>query len=522
MPKSPLPEAILSHMVAISNVPPPPPRSIPSLKMSKIIDYGQLNALCHRRGLQFSQRNILSVHNMFIKEYPKIFLKKKTKLPKLFKEEGKRKPAEGTEESQPHQPDDSHNVAIHVKKEHGGLTLYGPKKSEEQLTEFLAILKKLPIHRTPSEHNAVWKMLKKIPDLTSQLIDEHLKILSKSVISETWIKGSTVVGNDGFYVILKGVARPLTQMYKNLIEENEPTASFIPRNFHSFAFSEELRDSVVSVMHIPSCEPVLGQWSTFGTLEVTAKIESETKAYSVVTEEDCEILKIPAKNCAKLKSEKTKLENKRRVKLILKCPYYKEWPTLSIYELVALIKWKTFPPGHGVLVFEEVKATVYAFSRVIVESGNIISFVAYINSGYCKIYRNIVGLSKPQSKKVKKVQKLVYMGTLQEKESFGEISVLLQVPFTCTVVTGNNVEMAIIEDKDLFGLDPVTQQLMLQTAKPTFGHLTDEDVKNEYLQKEQKKEWKRFKSETKICLLTAPLRWPEKAVFSGTVTCWSL
>lgn len=37
---------------------------------------------------------------------------------------------------------------------------------------------------------------------------------------------------------------------------------------------------------------------------------------------------------------------------------------------------------------------------VIVESGNIISFVAYINSGYCKIYRNIVGLSKTQSKRV--------------------------------------------------------------------------------------------------------------------------
>ena len=43
------------------------------------------------------------------------------------------------------------------------------------------------------------------------------------------------------------------------------------------------------------------------------------------------------------------------------------------------------------------------------------------------------------------------MGRLKEKESFGEISVLLQLPFTCTVVTGKEVEMAIIEDKDLFG-----------------------------------------------------------------------
>lgn len=46
----------------------------------------------------------------------------------------------------------------------------------------------------------------------------------------------------------------------------------------------------------------LGQWSTFGTLEVTAQTESKTKQYSVVTEENCEILKIPAKDYAKLKS----------------------------------------------------------------------------------------------------------------------------------------------------------------------------------------------------------------------------
>lgn len=48
-----------------------------------------------------------------------------------------------------------------------------------------------PIQRTLREHNTVWKMLKTVPDLTSQLTDEHLKILSKNVTSETWVKGST-------------------------------------------------------------------------------------------------------------------------------------------------------------------------------------------------------------------------------------------------------------------------------------------------------------------------------------------
>ncbi|XP_066228832.1 cyclic nucleotide-binding domain-containing protein 1 [Saccopteryx leptura] len=461
MPVSPLSSAILSQMTDIKNVPPPPPRSMPSLKLSEHIDYDQLNSLCCMRELQSSwnAENILSAHNKFIKQYPKIFLPKKTRLPKLFKQKGERKLPEG-EGSQPQQPDiDSHNIAVYAKKARGGHNLYKSKKSEEKLEEFLAILKKVPIHRTKREHNTVWKMLKTIPDLTSQLTDELLKTLSKNVISETWVKGSTVIGNDGFYVILKGQARPQLQRYDSLIEEIGSTASFIPQSSHSFVFSDYSENGVLAETHTLLCDTTLRPWSTFGTLEVASQIYLEPSDYTVITEEDCEILKIPAKKYAKLKEEKAKLENKQTVKLLHKCPYYEQWPISAINELVLLVKWKKFPPGH-----------------VMVESGNIISFVAYINSGHCNIYRNIVGLMKVQSKKVKKIKRLVYMGQLKKQESFGEISVLLQVPFTCTVITGEQVEMAIIEDKDIFELDPVTQQLMLQTAKPTFDHLTDEEA----------------------------------------------
>lgn len=41
----------------------------------------------------------------------------------------------------------------------------------------------------------------------------------------------------------------------------------------------------------------LGQWSTFGSLD----LELETQPFSVVTEEECEILKISAKEYEKLK-----------------------------------------------------------------------------------------------------------------------------------------------------------------------------------------------------------------------------
>ncbi|XP_077023264.1 cyclic nucleotide-binding domain-containing protein 1 isoform X5 [Tamandua tetradactyla] len=435
MPMSPLPAALLAHMAAVSSVPPPPLRSVPRLKISKHINYNQLNTLCHIRGLQYSQSScsILSAHNNFMKQYPKIFIHKKVRLPKLYKLEDKRKPTEDTGESQPQQPDDSHNIAVHVKKAHGDHTLYGPKVFEEKLTEFLAILKKLPVHRTVCEHNAVCKMLQTVPDLTSQLSDEHLKALSTNVISETWVRGSTVVGNDGFYIILKGLARPRRKSQKNLTAENESAGSSKPQCFNSLFYSEDMKSSLLQDRYPASRDSM----------------------------------------------EKIKLENIEKEQLIRKCPYYVEWPTLSIYELTAHIKWKKFPPRH-----------------VIVESGNIMSFVVYINSGYCDVYRSVVGLVKQQFNKVRKIRKLVYMGKLQEKESFGEISVLCQVPFTCTVITGKETEAAIIEDKDLFELDPVTKQLMLQTAKPTFGHLTDEDVKTEYLRKEQQKEWKDFKDKT--------------------------
>ncbi|XP_004643162.1 cyclic nucleotide-binding domain-containing protein 1, partial [Octodon degus] len=454
MPISTVPSAIFSQMIATSNVPPPPLRSIPPLKLSGQINYGQLDTLYHIRSIHhsWSSCTAVSAHNTFIKQYPKIFLHKKTRLPKILKEVPKRKHS-GMDGSQYH-PDDSHNIAVHVRKAHGGYTLYGQIGSAETFEEFLHILKKLPVNRTTYEHNIVWKMLKTIPDLASRLNNEHLKILSKNMISECWVKGSIVVGNDGLYVILKGLARPYTTSFENLIEENDLSGSLITQI--SAAYDQGLKTSPTVKNVLPPGDIMLRQWSTFGSLEVTPDPELETQPLSVVAEEDCEILKIPAKDYENLKLEKAKLDDIRKMKLIQKCPYYEEWPTLSIRELTAIVKWKKFPAGH-----------------VIVESGDVISFVAFINYGYCKIYRSIIGLVKLPSNKAKRTRKLVYMGKLKEKESFGEISALLKVPFSCTIVAGSDVQMAVIEDKDLFELDEVTQKLMVQTAKPTFGHLTD-------------------------------------------------
>ncbi|KAL6059744.1 hypothetical protein STEG23_009666, partial [Scotinomys teguina] len=288
-----------------------------------------------------------------------------------------------------------------------------------------------PIHRTVHEHNTVWRILKNIPELSSQLSEEHLKILSKHVFSETWIKGSTVIGDDGLYVILKGQARPRVKVLRSLVQDDDSVISSISRE--NFAFDVVLKESTMVELYLPSQELLLRKWNTFGSLEVSkTEIEMDGTLHSVVTEDDCEMLKISAKEYEKLKLKKVRHENVQKLKLIRKCPFYETWPTLYIYDLASRSKWKVFPPGH-----------------VLVESGTVISFVGFINSGYCNIYRNVVGLVKQRLHKVKKVKKLVYMGKLQEKESFGEISILLQAPFMCTVITGREVEMVIIEDKDI-------------------------------------------------------------------------
>ncbi|XP_041512688.1 cyclic nucleotide-binding domain-containing protein 1 [Microtus oregoni] len=480
MPMNSLPTAILAHMVAVNNVPPPPLRNIPGLKPNKTINYGQLNALCHIRGLQSSRHSSLNLtaHNTFIKQYPQIFSHEKSVFPKIFQQDEKRKCCGKTEEKKP-EHDYSHNISVYVRQARGGPILHEEERATLKFIQFLDILKKLPVHRTIHEQNIVWRMLKKIPLLSSQLSDEQLKILSRNVVSETWTKGSTVIGDDGLYIILKGFARPQVKVLRSLTGEEDSVISSISRE--SLVFDAQLKDSTVAEIYLPSRQLVLKKWSTFGSLEVTSETEMDKTLHSVVIEEDCEILKIPAKEFEKLKLEKVKHDNVQKLKLISKCPFYENWPTLSIYELVSLSKWKIFPPGH-----------------VLVESGTVISFVGFINSGYCNIYRNVVGLVSLRLNKMKKVKKLVYMGKLREKQSFGEISILLQDPFTCTIITGGEVEMTIIEDKDILGksLDPVTKELMIQTAKPTFGHLTEEDVKNEYIQKVREREWKYFKKKT--------------------------
>lgn len=46
-------------------------------------------------------------------------------------------------------------------------------------------------------------------------------------------------------MILKGLARAQTQLYKSLIEEEGSSTMFIPQSFHSFMCSEDLENAAL-------------------------------------------------------------------------------------------------------------------------------------------------------------------------------------------------------------------------------------------------------------------------------------
>ncbi|XP_027726694.1 cyclic nucleotide-binding domain-containing protein 1 [Vombatus ursinus] len=400
-------------------------------------------------------RGTKEAHENFMKHYKKIFQKEKKILP--YPPTTPVKLASFVDPGVGPMNDNIHDIGFYVRDIHCQTSAELAHQFKDKVEEFITVLKKFPIHRTHAECRFVYKMMKTMPDLSSQLTRDDFKALSRNITSETWLKGTTVVANEGFYIILKGFVRPRSKVYKKMIEL-VPT-DFLSEQSSEYLSEEELfQESPLAEYHSLMYPHyiILGPWNGFGTLIELPEPKLSSNLYSLIMEEDCELLKINAKEYAKIKEKQAKMEKLTREQLIHKCPYYRNWPKLSVEELTVHIKWRRYPPGH-----------------VLVTDGEIISFVAYIQSGFCKVYREVIGFMKCQLRKMKKKRRRVFMGKLQEKESFGEISVLLQIPFTCTIITGSEVELGIINAEDMLELDWVTRKLVLQTAEQTFGYLTD-------------------------------------------------
>nr|XP_048693199.1 cyclic nucleotide-binding domain-containing protein 1 [Caretta caretta] len=435
-------------------------------KTSKRVNYDQLDALCSISGLQ-NRKNphtTEEAHQKFMKLYPKIFYREKTVLPGIPPTLSKR--VLSSESVGGSKVDEmSHDIGIYVQK------IKNPKKVWRESPEFkekmnmlIRILRKIPILRSIKEHNTVYETMKLIPDIRAQLSEEELKELSMCTIKEYWAKGSTVVGNQGFYAILKGSARPQARCYKRMLGEDFDSLCV--------AMSTASQDTMFGF----SGRTMLIRGSCFGTLE-TAPPKLPHILLSIITEENCEILKISSTDYLRIKEEIAKREQIAKEKLIHGCPYYRSWPVLYVFHLMSHLKWRQFPAGY-----------------VLLKGGEISTFVGFIKSGYCNVYRETEALVKlPLGKMVKQIRQ-VLVGQLHEQQSFGEVSILLQTPFTCRVVTATDVKLGIIDASAILGLDMVIQMLLLQTAEPTFDNIMQDEINFEYINKEKQKEWQRVKN----------------------------
>lgn len=102
-------------------------------------------------------------------------------------------------------------------------------------------------------------------------------------------------------------------------------------------------------------------------------------------------------------------------------------------------------------------------------------------------------INKKTGDKEKKMKQVV-VGKLKENESFGEISVTMKEPMTCTIVTETQCKIGIIPCDKITRLDNITLRLLLQTSNRTFADLNQKQIHEKFIEQEKKKEWKSFKS----------------------------
>ncbi|XP_048452366.1 cyclic nucleotide-binding domain-containing protein 1 isoform X1 [Rhincodon typus] len=412
------------------------------------IDYHNLDKLCNICGLQSRENRYTKpeAHLTFMHLYRSIFLQPKRLLPKIPELTMSTLHQNSNTRELVNKDQDYLNKLLDEKNMEDV-----PKHIQKKVKILMKILKKPPFHRTRAEHLNTYKILKIFTAINTQFTDEELKNLSAQIVMESWARGYTVYGNQSFYMIVKGCAKPYTKL--------------------NDAFQLVYLDSLSE-----ATQTMLTCGDSFGDLVPIPSQKTNENILSVVTEDRCEIVKISTGQYEHVKRDLMQRDVLVKEELIQACPFYQQWPKLSLHKLVALIKWKQFPENY-----------------VLVKEGEISSFAGFIKSGYCYIFKDIEVLVKLPLGNMQSEVKHIIMGKIQEKESFGEISIILNKPFTCTIITATKVELGVISASDLRELDQVNQILLQQTAEPVLGSLTQEEVNNRYIALEKEKEWQQFK-----------------------------
>ncbi|XP_030623458.1 cyclic nucleotide-binding domain-containing protein 1 [Chanos chanos] len=340
----------------------------------------------------------------------------------------------------PHTPEKLPAIDIQVAEKVTKSHAHRKQTRKMLINHTIKVLKKFPVLRTEQEHRSIHKVLKTFPCLTSCLSREELQRISLVSIVETYDRGQIIFGNNGFYLVLKGSVKPY------------------------------LHESATD-----KTDQKIGEGEHFGSFEALDTSGSGTNFQYVLTLEPCEILRISHAVYGKFKKEILAQKYAQKVSLIKGCQFYLHWPKLYIDKLANIIQLKSFPAN-----------------QMLVREGKICPFVCYIGEGECNILKDGGALVRPLEKKGSRM-KFVVMGKLGPMESFGEVSVLLNQPSPCSILTTTEVKGGIIEPEALKELDSVTVSLTLQTAQPTCGKLSQEDINKEYTRQERQKEWEYMK-----------------------------
>ncbi|GFS16787.1 cyclic nucleotide-binding domain-containing protein 1-like [Elysia marginata] len=261
-------------------------------------------------------------------------------------------------------------------------------------------------------------------------------------------------------MVLRGHVKPVFSPYL-LAGRN----GIYPESFISLEESD-LMDEDITCLRVGDC---FGTWLHYE--------EPYTKEFSVVTTEpNAEFMKISANDYRRVITQIKHREHTEKLNLLLSCEQYRMWPKQPLISVADSIEWISYPPN-----------------TVLVSEGYKSPFIGFIRFGECHVLRQVDVLVTLKNGKKEQRTKQVVMGRLGPSDSFAEISLLLDEPVTCSIVTASDVELGVVRPEKLKNLDDVTQQLFRQSNTRTFGDLTKEDIQNEYLQQELKREWNEFK-----------------------------
>lgn len=413
-----------------------------NLKSSQsALDYHELKRL---QEISTESDNQEEAHNLFMKEYAAV-----------IKPEPKRA---WTSQSKPSriQTIDSSSSPMEILPNSSSVSQVSTRRSRKTILPFQQdiqtlrrLLRKLHVQRTRTEHDQIFQIMTQFPqfmalDPRADLLRQAIEIAHLEICEEN---RQPVLPSNGYFFILKGSVIPpaVNSHLPPLLSQSPSETLTVGQSFGSFKPNPEGKPK---------------------------------SSWFITTEENCEFLKIDKDEFATTKTKFEQTEYQEKYSLVRSCGEYKMWTKQPTDEVVRLIEWIEYPQN-----------------TILASEGFRCPFIAFLKTGECHILRKVDVVKTAQNGTKTRHLRQVVMGKIFASDSFGEISVLLQEAMNCTVVTATHCKLGIVRPDKTLTLHEVTRKLLLHTAQQTFAHLSQDDIRREYVNQETRKEWSDFKKD---------------------------